>query len=150
MHIRYRALSFIPAVFAAFAASGAELQTVEEIDACYRDNSPQTSSVQTISMNSKDRIGAITSSKATLSWQKFEDGYSKLMMKFFKPADLRNAALLMIEKKGGNDMFIYLPELKRVKRVTSRMASSSLPTASAGEPQVMLPPLKRHGPFRRA
>jgi len=34
------------------------------------------------------------------------------------PADTRGSALLLIEKPGRNDMFMYLPELKRTRRVT--------------------------------
>lgn len=36
----------------------AELGTAEEIDGCCRGNFPGASSVQTVSMNAKDRIGA--------------------------------------------------------------------------------------------
>jgi hypothetical protein len=101
-------------------------ETAEEIDACYRANFPKDSSIQTISMNSKDRIGAITTSKATLYWKKFDDGRSKIMMKFFKPAEMRGAGLLMLEKEKRNDMLIYLPQLGRVKRVTKHMSSASM------------------------
>ncbi|MBW1688660.1 MAG: outer membrane lipoprotein-sorting protein [Deltaproteobacteria bacterium] len=108
------------------AAAAAELQTAEQIEACHHDSFPDDSSVQTISMNAKDRIGAVTTSKATIHWKRFDDGFSRVMMRFFKPPDLRGAGLLMIEKKARNDMFIYLPELGRVKRITSRMTSSSM------------------------
>jgi len=104
----------------------AELKTAEEIDACYQANFPETTAIQTISMNAKDRIGAITTTKSTLWWKKMEDGKSNVMMQFFKPAEMRNAGLLMLERDDGTDIFIYLPELARVKRVTSRMTSSSM------------------------
>ncbi len=110
----------------AVAASAAELQTAEQIGACHRASFPDESSVQTISMNAKDRIGAVTVSKAKMHWKKFDDGLSRVTMRFFDPPDLRGAGLLMIEKKARNDMFIYLPELGRVKRITSRMTSSSM------------------------
>ena len=110
----------------AVSATAAELQTVEQIGACHRDSFPDDSSVQTISMNARDRIGAVTTSKATIHWKKFDDGFSRVMMRFFNPPDLRGAGLLMIEKKARNDMFIYLPELGRVKRITSRMTSASM------------------------
>jgi len=125
MNLRIRSLPLALALLGAVAAR-AELQTAEQIDACFRANYPKDTSVQTVSMSSKDRIGAITTSRAKLYWQKFEDGYSRVMMRFFKPAELRNAGLLMVEKKDRNDMFIYLPELGRVKRVTSHMTSASM------------------------
>jgi hypothetical protein len=110
----------------AVAAAAADLETAEQIEACHRQSFPDDSSVQTISMNAKDRIGAVTTSKATIRWKRFDDGLSRVMMRFFKPPDLRGAGLLMIENESRNDMFIYLPELGRVKRITSRMTSASM------------------------
>ena len=104
----------------------AELESAEAIDDCYKSNFPKVSSVQTVSMNSKDRIGAVTTSKAKLYWKKFGEDRSKVMMKFFKPAEMRGAGLLMIQKPERNDMMIYLPELGRVKRVSKHMSSSSM------------------------
>jgi hypothetical protein len=121
-----RALPFAFALLLLSHGAAAELQTAEEIQACNEGNFPTETSVQTISMNAKDRIGAVTQSKATMYWKKFDDGFSRVMMRFFKPSDLRGAGLLMIEKTDRNDMFIYLPELKRIKRITSHMTSSSM------------------------
>jgi outer membrane lipoprotein-sorting protein len=117
-----------PIILASVLAANAqaELKTAEEIDACFRENQPEDSAVQTISMNSKDRIGAVTTTKAKMYWKKFDDGYSRVMMKFFKPAEMRGAGLLMVEKKDRNDMLLYLPELGRVKRVTKHMTSASM------------------------
>ena len=77
-------------------------------------------------MHVKDRIGAVTQSRATLYWKKFDDERSRVMMRFQLPPDMRGAGLLMIEKADRNDMFIYLPELGRTKRITSRMGSASM------------------------
>lgn len=107
-------------------SAGAELETAEEIDACYRANFPDSTAVETISIQSKDRIGAVTTSRGELSWKKFEDGRSKVLLRFAKPSELRGAGLLLIEKASRNDMFMYLPALDRVKRVTKHMTSGSL------------------------
>ena len=122
----WRLYALVALLLLPYARASAELATAEEIDACYRANYPSSSSVQTISMNAEDRIGAVTTSKATLYWRKFDDGRSKVMMRFFKPAEMRGAGLLMVEKKKRNDMLIYLPSLGRVKRVTKHMNSSSM------------------------
>jgi len=126
MHPRLLGLAAVLPLLAAGPSAAAELETAEAIDACYRANFPRISSVQTVSMNAKDRIGAITSSRAKLYWKRFPDDRSKVLMKFFKPAELRGAGLLMIEKQGRNDMLLYLPELGRVKRITKHMNSSSV------------------------
>lgn len=107
-------------------AADPQLETVLEIQLCNQANLPERTSIQTISLRAKDRIGAITTSRSKTYWRKFDDGLSRLMMRFYDPPDLRGSAFLLIEKKKRNDMFIYLPELGRVKRVTSRMTSSSM------------------------
>ena len=121
-----RCLVLALAIVGAGASLAAELETAAEIDACYRANHPETTAVQTVSMHVKDRIGAVTRSQATLYWKKYDDGRSRVMMRFKLPPDMRGAGLLMVEKADRNDMFIYLPELRRTKRITSRMSSASM------------------------
>lgn len=107
-------------------ATAAELTTAEEIDGCYRSNFPDSTAVQTVSLAATDRLGAVNTSRATLHWKKFNDGQSKVMMRFARPAEMRGAGLLIVEKKNRNDLFMYLPELDRVKRVTRHMTSASM------------------------
>jgi len=111
----------------AAAAPAAEPKTAAEIQACVEANMPKTSSVQSIALRAKDRVSAITESKATIYWKKFEDGRSRVLIEFSLPDDLRGASLLMLERKPGErDMFMYLPELRSVKRITSRMVTGSM------------------------
>lgn len=100
--------------------------TVDDVVACMEENQPRVSSVQTISMNSKDRIGAVTTMHADLYWQKSEEGLSQIHIRFDDPPDLRDSALLMLEKRGHNDVFMYLPELGRTRRVTTDMMNGSM------------------------
>jgi hypothetical protein len=109
------------------AAAAAEPKTAQEIVACLEANLPESSSVQTIALRAKDRVGAVTESKAKIYWRKFEDDKSRVLIEFFAPADLRGSSVLMLDRKvGERDMFLYLPELGRVKRITSRMMSGSM------------------------
>ena len=106
---------------------GEEPKTAAEIQACVEANMPKTSSVQSIALRAKDRVGAITESKATIYWKKFEDGRSRVLIEFSLPDDLRGASVLLLERKPGErDMFMYLPELRSVKRITSRMVTGSM------------------------
>jgi hypothetical protein len=122
------AIAFAVLLFATLPARPAtEPRTPEEIRSCSESNRPRETSVQTVSLQAKDRVGAINTSRAKLYWRKFDDGLSKVMMRFYAPPDLRGTGLLMLEKEAKrNDLFVYLPELGRVKRVTSRMTSSSM------------------------
>ena len=118
---------FVLGLGATAAAGGAEPKTAAEIHACVEANMPKTTSVQTIALRAKDRVGAVTESKATIYWKKLEDGRSRVLIEFFLPDDLRGASVLMLERKPGErDMFMYLPELRSVKRITSRMISGSI------------------------
>lgn len=120
-----RLMCFLAVALAAPAL--AELQTAQEIEDCVQDNMPDESSVQTIALRAKDRIGAITESRATIYWKKDSDGLSRLMMRFADPPDMRGAGLLLVEReKDERDMFMYLPELQKVKRITSRMMTGSM------------------------
>jgi len=121
-----RTSAFLCVALAARVVSAA-LETAEEIDACIRNNQPGDSSIQTIALYASDRIGAITESRTKMYWKRFDDGKSKLMMRFSAPPDLRGAGLLMVERdEENNDMFLYLPELDKVKRITHRMVSGSM------------------------
>jgi hypothetical protein len=110
------------------AAALAAPQTPQEILQCVRGNEPGTSSVQTVVLRSTDRIGGVTESKATLYWRKNEQKLSDLAMCFFDPPDMRGAALLIDEQPGerSSDIFLYLPELQRVRRVNKHMSGGSI------------------------
>jgi len=101
------------------------LDTVEELTACMEANQPAGTSTQRIAMRSKDRIGAITEMRAKIYMQRDDKG-SKIHMRFNAPPDLRDSALLMLEQDERNDTFMYLPELKKTRRITSSMMNGSM------------------------
>jgi hypothetical protein len=114
-------------VLAMAAPAGAELTTLDEVKDCMEGNMPDTSSVQTVVLSSHDRIGSVTQSRAKIYWRKFDDELSKVLVRLSDPPEMRGAAILMEEKKGGrSDILMYLPELDRVKRVTGHMMSGSM------------------------
>jgi hypothetical protein len=122
------ALAIAYALFPAAPAPAEEPKTAEQIQSCIEANLPEKSSVQSIALRSKDRLAAITESKAVLRWKKSEDGRSRVLIEFSQPEDLRGAKVLMLERKqpGDRDMFMYLPELRSVKRITNRMVTGSM------------------------
>ena len=108
-------------------ASAAHARTVEEVEACMHANLPETTSVQEIAFVTKDRIGAESETRATLYWKRFKGDLSRVMVRFTAPTDLRGAGVLLLEKKDRMpDQFLYLPELGRTRRVSTRMMTSSL------------------------
>ncbi len=120
----------IPALMLAIglaSAAAAEPETVEEIDACIRANRPKQTSVATLTFRTKDRVGSVTEKSGTLNWKKFDDGLSRVVLRFHYPNNLRGSAILLIEKREKvPEMFMCLPALQKVRRVTTRMVSSSM------------------------
>ncbi len=65
--------------------------------------------------------------EARIYWQQDGAGLSKILLRFSDPPDLRGSAVLMLEATNGeNDLFMYLPELRRTRRITSHMMSGSM------------------------
>lgn len=98
---------------------------VDEITECVKANQPQLSAEQSVTMRTVDRTGSARVSSATIYWQKFGES-SKALIRFSAPEDLRGSALLMLQKGERADMFMYLPELQKVRRVTKRSVSGSM------------------------
>jgi outer membrane lipoprotein-sorting protein len=114
----------------ALASPAAALEpgaSAQEIVRCVDSNLPRESSVQTVAFRARDRMGAITEARATIYWRKFEDGLSRVLIRFFAPPDLRGASVLLLERgKDDRDIFMYLPALEKVKRITSHMVTGSM------------------------
>jgi hypothetical protein len=52
--------------------------------------------------------------------ESFPDGTEKRMIKFIEPADVRGTAMLIIDNKNiSDDMWIFLPALKKTRRIVS-------------------------------
>ena len=122
-----------PIVLAALLAVGLPAAAVEpgatasEIRSCVEANLPKETSVQTVVFRAHDRMGTITEAQATIYWRKFEDGLSRVLIRFVSPADLRGASVLLLERsKDERDIFMYLPALEKVKRITSHMMTGSM------------------------
>ena len=120
-----------PAVGHAEAASAAETpaaatRSAEDIQGCVQKNFPSTTAVQRMEFRSQDRAGGGRTIHSRVKWRRFEDGFSRILTRVSSPQDLKGSGVLLIEKKKRADMFVYLPDLEKVRRVTSRMLSGSM------------------------
>jgi hypothetical protein len=113
-------------IAALLAAGVASAKSLEELERCAKGNLPERSSVQRLSIESVDRRGSRSVSTATVYWRRFDDGLSRVLLRVTAPDTLRGAGVLMLEKPGRNDLFMYLPDFRKVRRVTTRMVGSSL------------------------
>ena len=79
-------------------AQEATPRTARQLTDCMRAVLPERSSVQTMVMRSKDRIGAINESRLKVYWQQQEDGTSRVLLRFTAPPDMRGSAILILEQ----------------------------------------------------
>jgi hypothetical protein len=122
---RWLTLAFSLAVFHP-SVSGADDAAVEEVTRCVQKNLPSETSRQTVEFRSTDRVGGGRTLEGRISWRRFDDELSRVLVRLRAPADLKGAGLLLIEKKDSAEMFVYLPDLEKVRRVTTRMMGGSL------------------------
>ena len=101
--------------------------TAAEIQQCVQQNFPDDSMVQTVKMVSIDRLGVERVLEADMWWQKNQETrLSSVLLTFDNPPELRGASVLVIEKKPQNDMFMFLPELGKTRRITTQMVQGNM------------------------
>jgi hypothetical protein len=110
--------------FCSLSTSAAEIPQV--IKSCLQRNLPQTTSAQSIELRARDRSGYEQVLEADVYWKRYAEDQARVMMYFREPVDIRGARFLVIEKQPQNDMYIYMPSLFKVRRVTSRNLSNSI------------------------
>jgi hypothetical protein len=132
MQITRLELPGLALAIAALALTGAPTHAepppadVQEVLDCVQANLPKSTSVQRMHFESRDRAGGGRRIESKVQWRRFEDGLSKVLVRVHAPNDLRGSGLLLIEKESRADMFVYLPDLEKVRRVTSRMLGGSM------------------------
>lgn len=102
------------------------IELPEVVQACVNRNSQATSSLQTIELRTKDRSGYEKVLHANTYLKRSPGKPARVMLHFDEPADMRGARFLVIEKPPHNDMYIYMPGLVKVRKITSKRISSSI------------------------
>jgi len=97
-----------------------------QVEACIRENAPKTTAIQKIELRSTDRIGSEKILVADLYLKRFANESTGLIAYFKEPEDLRGTRLLIIEKAPINEMYLYMPALFKIRRITSKRISSSM------------------------
>jgi hypothetical protein len=97
-----------------------------EIEACMKRNLPASTSMQSIELRARDRGNYEQVMHADVFWKRRGEETSSVMMHFSEPVDIRGARFLIKQQEPQNEMYIYMPGLFKVRRVTSRKISSSV------------------------
>ena len=97
-----------------------------QVESCIRQNAPKTTAVQRIEMRSTDRSGYDKTLIADIYLKRFQDETSRLIAYFREPDDIVGTRLLVIETPPGNEMYVYMPSLFKIRRISSKRISSSM------------------------
>ena len=99
---------------------------VEEVAECMEQNLPGRSSIEVIRLVKTDRTGAQEVLEAKHYWKRDKRGRSKNLIEIEAPADVRGTAYLVIQHDDREDIFSYLPEIGRPRRVQASAMNGSL------------------------
>lgn len=123
---RYAWLFVILLVAPGGDASADDEHSLQEIRECLRARKP-TSLKQTLMIRTTDRYDNARTRRAEVLWrQDSDDESSDTMVRLESPPSLRRTAFLVIAEEGRRDMFTYLPEYDRVRRILPEAAVGSL------------------------
>jgi hypothetical protein len=100
--------------------AAAQLPDAAGIMSKSRDLTMTASMSSNISLIITEKGGSIRRRTISMITKSFPDGSEKRLIKFIEPADVRGTALLIIDNKNTPDeMWIYLPALKKTRRIVS-------------------------------
>lgn len=115
------------AMAAGVSAGAAGAATLEEVQACVSANNPKKTLRQSQTLVVADRGGRERRLEMDFEMKRFAENRSKSVLRVTSPPDMRGSAVLVIENKGRpSDIFSYLPELGKTRRLNSRSLSSSV------------------------
>lgn len=97
-----------------------------EVEACIRKNAPEATAIQHIRLTSEGPAFEEKVLTAKIYWKHFPAGTSNLLAVFDEPEDISGSRVLFLEKKSGNEIYLYMPALFKVRRITSGRISSSM------------------------
>lgn len=74
----------------------------------------------TINLSITEKNGAVRNRTIAMTTKSFDNDLEKRVIKFIEPADVRGTAMLIIDNKNiADEMWIYLPALKKTRRIVS-------------------------------
>ena len=98
---------------------------LDKILDCMRGNIPPTVRIQTVEVTAYDRTGGERTLKGRLFGIK-EDGKARIMLHIDAPVDLAGASYLVRESTPSDEMYLYLPSVNRVRRITGAAIDGQL------------------------
>lgn len=127
MNLRTRRLAFVAGVCAALLgpATAVAQGDPDAVLSCMRANIPQSVMIKEVELTATDRVGGTRVLRGRLYGQR-ENEQLRTALKISAPSDLAGAAYLLREKRGGDEMYMYVPALQRVRRISGTGTDGAL------------------------
>ncbi len=107
-----------------------------------RDLSLAGSMSATIKLSITEKNGASRNRTISMTTKSFSDGLEKRFIKFIEPSDVRGTAMLVVDNKNAADeMWIYLPALKKTRRIVSSEKGKSFMSSEFSNADMSAPTL---------
>lgn len=100
--------------------------TPEAVQACLRANLPQRNVSQTMDVASFRGSGGERELRAELYAAQPQPGEFALMIEMLAPVDVSGARYLVLQEAGEEQVFVYLPALRRVRRIVGSQQGEAL------------------------
>ena len=124
--VRSAALLLGGALLLVCSAGSAET-TVQDIEACVARNLPERSGTLRFAVRAWERDGGHVDSRAELLWLRDPAGLSRVLLRLSEPEDTKGTSVLVLQNALRDpDLYVYLPELSKVKRVRKRQLRGPL------------------------
>ena len=98
-----------------------------EVEACIRKNVPRETIIEKIRLTSESLMyeeEQVLSAK--VYWKHSAEGTSNILTLFDEPDDILGSRLLFLEKKSDNEIYLYMPALFKVRRISTDRISASM------------------------
>ncbi len=117
---------FVGLLIGLLASAGvARADTLESVTECMRANIPRSMMVKDVELTATDRSGGTRQLRGRMYGLR-EDQRLRTTMKIVAPGDLAGAAYLLRERDGGDEMYMFVPALNKVRRITGAGANGTL------------------------
>ncbi len=106
-----------------------------------RDLSLISSLNATVNLSITEKNGASRSRTISMTTKSFSDGLEKRFIRFIEPADVRGTSMLVVDNKNmADEMWIYLPALKKTRRIVSSEKGKSFMSSEFTNADMSSPP----------
>jgi hypothetical protein len=107
-----------------------------------RELSITSSLIAKISLTITEKGGSTRSRIISMTTKSYPDGLEKRIIKFIEPADVRGTSMLVFDNKNSADeMWIYLPALKKTRRIVTSEKGKSFMSSEFSNADMSSPAL---------